>query len=252
LNICFYSSINFSFLFFNIVNGKNGGRANTNNYINPNQQISNTQEKENMLNNQPIMKKTNQNNNSSKQNINLPPRDPKLNSNAKNSSNKRLNNFDEQDSYKNMRESKYNRDINRSANHAYNDELYKKFDMDSFISPEEEDYIRKQTQKKQEANERCMMLYERAKIKNEVNRINYFKNIEYKENVELSECSFHPQINERNNKQEENLKLIYKNTKIYNRSLQWKENKHNKMEKNKRELLRENEETFQPRVIYLI
>jgi len=54
-----------------------------------------------------------------------------------------------------MRESKNNRDINISANHAYNHELYKKFDMDNFISPEEEDYIRKQTKKKQEANERC-------------------------------------------------------------------------------------------------
>lgn len=184
--------------------------------------------------------------------MNLPPKDPKLSSNAKVGSTSRINNFEEttEPNKNSMRESNRNRNANRSSNHIELEEYYKKYEMENFISPEEEEYLMQQKKKKEEAIERCMMLYERAKIKNEVNKINFFKNMEIKENIELEECSFHPQINERKNKQEENLKLVYKNTKIYNRNLQWKENKQHKIEKNRREMSRDVEETFQPRVIF--
>lgn len=172
-----------------------------------------------------------------------------MNSNNKTQNTGRINNFEQTEAIDSLTREK-NRNANRSMNHIELEEYYKKYEMmENFISPEEEEYLRQQKKKKEEAIERCMMLYERAKIKNEVNKINFFKNIEIKENMELEECSFHPQINERKNKQEENLKLIYKNTKIYNRSLQWKENKQHKIEKNRREISRDVEETFQPRVI---
>jgi hypothetical protein len=183
--------------------------------------------------------------------MNLPPKDPKLNSNAKNQSTGRMNNFEETETYNNsMRESNRYRNANRSVDLTELEEYYKKYEMENFISPEEEEYLRQQKIKKEEALERCMMLYERAKIKNEVNKINFFKNIEIKESIEFEECTFKPQINERKNKQEENLKLIYKNTKIYNRNLQWKENKQHKIEKNRREMSRDTEETFQPKVYF--
>ncbi len=170
-------------------------------------------------------------------------------SNFKHSNNsKRVNKFEDTDANNSIRENKRNRDINRSAKHNEMDDYYKKYEIDNFISPEEEEYLRKEKKKKDEALERCMMLYERAKIKNEVNKIKFFKNMEIKENIELEGCSFHPLINERKNKQEENLKLVYKNTKIYDRSVQWKENKLHKIEKNRREINRYTDETFQPRV----
>jgi len=181
----------------------------------------------------------------------LPPLDSKLNSNTKIQSTGRINYFKEATDINNtsMRESIRDSNANKSANHSNaSDEYYKKYEMERLLSPEEEEVLRIQKRKKEEALERCMMLYERAKIKNEVNKINFYKNIEIKENIELEECSFHPQINERKNKQEENLKLVYKNTKIYNRSLQWKENKEHKIEKNRREITRDVEETFQPQV----
>jgi len=191
--------------------------------------------------------------NNSNPNMNLPPKDQKLNSNAKNQSTGRINNFEETETYNNsMRESDRNRNANRSVDLTELEEYYKKYEMEKFVSPEEEKYLRHQKMKKEEALERCMMLYERAKIKNEVNKINFFKNIEIKESIEFEECTFKPQINERKNKQEENLKLIYKNTKIYSRNLQWKENKQHKIEKNRREMSRDTEETFQPRVYFYL
>ena len=161
-----------------------------------------------------------------------------------NNSNIRQNNFQETKQSRNNN----TRDSNRSANHSLMNDLYNKYEIEEFISPEQEEKNRLKKQKEAEAMERCMMLYERAKIKNEVNKINFFKNLEIKDNMELDGCTFTPQINERKNKQEENLKLVYKNTNIYNRSLQWKENKHNKIEKNRREIFRDNEEISRPPV----
>jgi hypothetical protein len=166
-----------------------------------------------------------------------------------NNDNIRKNNFQET---KQSNNNNYNvsntKNSNRSANHSLVNDLYNKFDIEEFVSPEEEEKNRLQKQKKEEALERCMMLYEKARIKNEVNKINFYKNIEIKDNMELNGCTFVPKINERKNKQEENLKLVYKNTNIYNRSLQWKENKHSKIEKNRRELDRGNEVVSRPPV----
>jgi len=51
------------------------------------------------------------------------------------------------------------------------------------------------SQKKKSANERCYLLYNKGKIKNEVNRLMFKKNSELKEKQELSQCTFKPKLN---------------------------------------------------------
>ena len=169
-------------------------------------------------------------------------------SNKKINRNKKAIFSEETETESQIREVKPGRDLNKSSNDGYINDIYRKFDFDYSTSPEEEEEKRRLKEKHENALERCMMLYERAKIKNEVDKLNFYKNIEVKENKELNNCSFKPFINERNNKQEENLKLIYKNTKIYNRSQQWKENIEHKIEKNRREIFREQDENLKPKV----
>jgi hypothetical protein len=180
--------------------------------------------------------KFNNNNNNENENSN--------NINNNNNINSRQNNFQEINKSRNFN----TKNSNRSANHSLMSDLYNKFEIEEFISPEMEERNRLKKQKEEEALERCMMLYEKAKIKNEVNKINFYKNMEIKDNMELDRCTFTPKINERKNKKEENLKLIYRNTNIYNRSLQWKENKENKIEKNRREITRDTHEILRPPV----
>ena len=47
--------------------------------------------------------------------------------------------------------------------------------------------------------ERCHLLYEKGKIKNEVNKLMFVKNNEIKEKQELSECTFKPRTNSAKN-----------------------------------------------------
>ena len=46
-----------------------------------------------------------------------------------------------------------------------------------------------------ESIERCHLLYEKGKIKNEVNKLIYIKNNEIREKAEMSECTFKPRTN---------------------------------------------------------
>jgi hypothetical protein len=46
-----------------------------------------------------------------------------------------------------------------------------------------------------ESIERCHLLYEKGKIKNEVNKLIFIKNNEIREKAELSECTFKPRTN---------------------------------------------------------
>ena len=214
---------------------QNGNILKNNNNINMNMKLNNYNNNNNLYNN---YNNTNQNNNYNDNTEN----DNSINNNI--NINSRQNNFQETNRSRNDN----TKNSNRSANHSLMNDLYNKFEIEEFVSPEMEEKNRLKKQKEEEALERCMMLYERAKIKNEVNKINFYKNMEIKDNMELDRFTFTPKINERKNKKEENLKLIYRNTNIYNRSLQWKENKENKIEKNRREITRDTHEILRPPV----
>jgi hypothetical protein len=112
---------------------------------------------------------------------------------------------------------------NLTQNKEYKlNDLMQKFDIERFYSPEELENRHQEDIKKQQSVERCYLLYEKGKIKNEINRIMYQKNEELKVQNELEQCTWKPHLNKLNKKMEENLKLITKDTKIYNRSMNWK------------------------------
>jgi len=76
-----------------------------------------------------------------------------------------------------------------------------------------------ETQKKKNEYEKCYLLYEKAKIKNEVNRLMFEKHSELKERQELSECTFKPKLN-KNIMQLNNQKQTINDT--YKRNITWK------------------------------
>ena len=77
-----------------------------------------------------------------------------------------------------------------------------------------------ETQKKQNANERCHLLYEKGKIKNEVNKLIFQKNSELKEQQELSLCTFKPKLNMKDRKFDNPLGRAEIDT--YERNKTWK------------------------------
>ena len=98
--------------------------------------------------------------------------------------------------------------------------LYNKLGYDS-----NEAKLKQMTISQQKASiERCHLLYEKGKIKNEVQKLMFVKNNDFKEKKELSECTFKPRTNSANlllikkdfSKIEENEK------NMYDRSLNWK------------------------------
>ena len=78
-------------------------------------------------------------------------------------------------------------------------------------------------EKQKNAVERCFLLYEKGKIKNEVNRLMYRKNSELKVKQELDSCTFKPKLNT-NYRQIVNQNQMYVGThnNAYNRSIYWK------------------------------
>ena len=76
-------------------------------------------------------------------------------------------------------------------------------------------------EKKKHATERCYLLYEKGKIKNEVNRLMYQKNNELKEQKELSQCTFRPKTNT-NYRRADNVVVRNDNIDTYNRNIYWK------------------------------
>ncbi len=79
-----------------------------------------------------------------------------------------------------------------------------------------------ETQRKKMANERCCILYEKGKIKNEVNRLMYKKNCDLKEEQELSRCTFKPKLNRNLKKNLESLKIKTREDDTYHRNITWK------------------------------
>jgi hypothetical protein len=139
-----------------------------------------------------------------------------------------------------------NNNINAAKSIKYNN-LAAKYNFDHIYTKDEILEQQNEDQKKKQSIERCYLLYEKGKIKNEINRIMYHKNEELKIQKELKNCTWKPELNKRCGKLEENLKIIMKDTKIYNRGVRWKVQTNQKINRSKSELLREAvEHTFKP------
>lgn len=127
--------------------------------------------------------------------------------------------------------------------------LIQKYSFDHLWTKEDLALKQQEELKKKKSMERCYLLYEKGKIKNEVNRIMYHKNEELKVQNELKECTWKPKLNAMNKKMEENLKIMTKDTKIYNRGIKWKIKNNQKINRNKSDMQREIlENTYKPNV----
>ncbi len=125
--------------------------------------------------------------------------------------------------------------------------LIKKYELGTQVTLEEKQAKRELEMKKKKSLERCYILYEKGKIKNEVNRIMYHKMEELKMQSELKECTWRPRLNKISKQLEDNLKVIIKDTKIYNRTIQWKFKNNHKISRSKSDMHRdESEYTFRP------
>jgi hypothetical protein len=126
---------------------------------------------------------------------------------------------------------------------------FKGFTKENFEKKYRDEQKEKQKQKSQNAVNHCFYLYERGKIKNEVNRILYHKNEELKQQSELQKCTFIPKVNKLNENKFSNLSILLKNTKIYNRTMLWKYRNNDKITKNKGEIQRETiDHAFSPQL----
>ena len=72
---------------------------------------------------------------------------------------------------------------------------------------------------KNDTRERLHLLYEKGKIKNEVNRLLSEKNEQTKLQEELSKCTFYPQVNKKRNNNDKNKNNLEGN--FYERLTNW-------------------------------
>ena len=127
--------------------------------------------------------------------------------------------------------------------------LMQKYSFDHLWTKEEISAKKKEEQKKKQSMERSFLLYEKGKIKNEVNRIMYHKNEELKKQNELKDCTWKPLLTKIKGKMEENIKIFLKDTKIYNRAVQWKVKTSQKINRSKSDYHKEAlDQTFKPNV----
>ena len=127
--------------------------------------------------------------------------------------------------------------------------MIEKYKFENLWTAEEIQNKQKEETRRKQSLERCLILYEKGKIKNYVNTIMYQKNEELKIQNEMKECSWKPKLTKINKKLEENIKIFTRDTKIYDRSIQWKIKTEQKINRSKSELQRENiENTFKPSV----
>lgn len=119
--------------------------------------------------------------------------------------------------------------------------------LDRVVSKEQLNAEFKERNKKKKAAERCYLLYEKGKIKNEVNRIMFLKNEELKVQNEMKDCTWKPQLNKINKQLEH--KLLSNGMKIYNRSIKWLAQNSQKISRSKSAMTREGfDQTYQPQV----
>ena len=111
--------------------------------------------------------------------------------------------------------------------------------------------------KKNSSIDRCFLLYEKGKIKNEVNKLIIQKNYELKEKQLLSKCTFKPITNSVRFITPTSIKDSNKSSSIYDRNEYWNKNKLEKyiiinfrIEKGKNMILRNENYPFHPQVFY--
>lgn len=115
--------------------------------------------------------------------------------------------------------------------------LLKKYKIDNLYSKEEIEEKEREYIKKQKAIERCHMMYERGKIKNEIIKRLIDKNEEMKLKKEISECTWKPKTNEKIKKGGENSRIYNnKNIQYIERIVNWKKNKDKKIERSRSQL----------------
>jgi hypothetical protein len=150
---------------------------------------------------------------------------------------------------KNLTKNPSNVSLSNSKSNQKN--LLERYYYDKLWTPEELIAKHREEERKKKAIERCFLMYEKGKIKNEVNRIMYHKNEELKVQNELKECTWKPKLFKISKKLEKNLQLLIKGTKIYNRSMIWKNKQNEKINRSRSENNREElDKMHKPKVLY--
>ena len=99
--------------------------------------------------------------------------------------------------------------------------------------------------KGKKAFEKTLLLYEKSKINLEIKKILELKNEEYKIKQDLINCTFKPKINDKSiNRSHSNVRIVNKNTTIYERTVYKKKLKKQIIEKNEEDKLRNMKKTF--------
>ena len=94
--------------------------------------------------------------------------------------------------------------------------------LEKYAESSPENVVGYKAEKAEKALKRCYKLYEQGKIKNEVTRLINQKNMELREQKELSECTFKPKTNKFNRKSSVR---DFEEKRIYDRAINWKKRK---------------------------
>jgi hypothetical protein len=94
--------------------------------------------------------------------------------------------------------------------------------LEKYAENSPENVVSDKAEKAEKALQRCYRLYEQGKIKNEVTRLINQKNMELREQKELSECTFKPKTNKLNRKSSVR---DFEENRIYDRAINWKKRK---------------------------
>jgi len=101
------------------------------------------------------------------------------------------------------------------------------------------------------AKERCIMLYEKGKIKNELNKMIFQKNYEVRAYKELEECTFQPRTNSTEFlKKRESITeyLRHNEDTFYQKNLYWKNLKNENLERARHTKIRKEGFSFKPSI----
>jgi hypothetical protein len=134
-----------------------------------------------------------------------------------------------------LREEKFNRLLQKYGNDDIKEEEIdekEKQKIEEIRKKEEEERKRRK-----EAQDRCYMLYEKGKVKNEVSKLIFEKHHEMKVQSEMNYCTFKPKTNKKsekmtaNNIQKEIDGVMHKkSSQFYHKSVFWKSKKFEKLD----------------------
>jgi len=127
------------------------------------------------------------------------------------------------------------------------EEKFKIFKMkigDSTIDPSLLQDRVNENNKKKSSIDRCKELYKNAKVKSQVQQLMIKKNQEYKEQIDLSKCTFKPKLNRTNNDNKD-----FNEKGVYERNFNFLKKKGEKLEKFKAEIGKKYENfSFRPNI----